>query len=325
MPIQPGELVFMKSETVVDTGTNGGRMSATSIASGVKNNVFPDVTQAQRQTGLTRWRKLFAKVANQDSLALLNARLHLTAPTNGDDRVTLAAGTQRDRQADLSSPREYGVGRLKTNVAAGASSFVALLEDPTQQIFQAGDTVWVGDAVNSEYFANVSVAKSGSEVTITLYTGDQLANAYTSATGFAASVCLAGDVAGSVASWTETTDAGAYNEIAHPLEVDSIGGVEDDWLLTFIGAQNFTVAGAFTGALLAGTISQDYAPANAQAARPFFTLRAAGWSGAWASGDTLSFTTHPAAAPVWLKQIVPAGAQACNADVFEIGVAGESA
>jgi len=325
MPIQAEELLFMKSETVTDTGANGGRLSANAIAPGVKNNVFPDVTQAERQSGLTRWRKLFVKVANPDGLALLDGRAHLTKPSNGDDRVTLAAGTQRDRQTDLASPREYGAGPLKTDVAAGATVLTVLLEDATQQTFQNSDTIWIGDASNQEYFENVSVAKSGVDATITLHAGDQLAHAYASTTANVASVLALGDVAAATSAWTETSAAGAYDETGHPLEVDAIAGVEDDWLATFTDAQHFTVAGTATGALPAGTIGQDYAPANAQYSRPYFTLRAAGWSGTWASGDTLAFATHPAAAPLWLVQRTPAGAQACNADLFEIAVAGESA
>jgi hypothetical protein len=325
MTILSGELLFVKPELVTDTGANGGRMGVSTVTSGLKNNIFPDVTQTQRESGLIRWRKLFAKVANADSLALLDARIHLTKPSNGDDRVTLAAGTQRDRQSELSGPREYGAASLQADVAAGASAFVAVLEDASQEIFSTGDMIWIGDGTNGEYFANVAIAKSGNQVAISLASGDQLANAYASGSAFVASVYSPGDVAGGVDSWTETSSAGAYDETGRPPEVDGIAGAEDDWTLTFTSSQAFTVAGAFTGALAAGGITQDYAPSNATHGRPYFTLRAAGWSGAWAAGDTIAFTTHPAAAPFWLKQRTPAGAQACNADVFEIAVAGESA
>lgn len=325
MTILSGELLFVKSESVTDTDANGGRMGAVSIVSGIKNNVFPDVTQAQRQSGLLRWRKLFAKVANADSLALLDARIHLTRPSNGDDRVTLAAGAQRDRQSELGGPREYGAAALKNDLPAGAVSLVAVLEDASQSIFLSGDTIWIGDATNGEYFSNVTVVKNGNEVAIALASGAQTARAYAAAEACAASVYLPGDLVGAVSSWTETSSAGVYNEAGRPLEVDSIGGVEDDWTLTFTGAQSFSVSGAFTGALASGTIAQDYAPSNPSFGRPYFTLRAAGWSGAWTSGDSIAFSTHPAAAPFWLKQLTPAGAQACNADLFEIAVSGESA
>jgi len=324
MPIQSIELVFCKPDTITDTGANGGRMVAAQAANGVKNSVFPDVAQAQRQAGLTRWRKLFAKVANADNLALQNARLHLAKPTDSDDRVTLAAGTQRDRQADLTSPREYGSARLKTDVAAGAASFVVLLEDASQSIFASADTIWIGDATNNEYFAAVTVAKVGAEVTITLSGADQLAHAYQAANAYAASCLTLGEVKGTVANWVETSAAGAYDETGHPLELDNIGTIEDDWLLTFTSPTGFSVAGTYTGALASGTIIQDHAPANPAQSKPYFTLRAAGFSGAWTSGDTLRFSTHPAAAPLWLKQQVPAGAAAANAATFEIVIAGES-
>jgi hypothetical protein len=36
---------------------NGGRMASTQLVSGVKNNLFPDVSQAERLAGSVKWRK----------------------------------------------------------------------------------------------------------------------------------------------------------------------------------------------------------------------------------------------------------------------------
>jgi len=323
MPIQTAELQLVRSETITDAAANGGRMGAALVTPNLKNNVFPDVSQAERQIGLTRRRKLFVKAASADNLALLNARVHISAPTNGADRVTLAAGTQRDRQSDLANPREYGAARLKSDVAAGASSFIFLLEDLGQAIFQSGDTIWLGDASNREYHSNVTVAPNGLEVTVTLAAGEQLANAYAAAETYAASVLALGDLAPAADSLAIESTEGAY-DLAQ-IALDSIGALEDDWTLTFQDSDTYTVAGAFTGALGSGSVLADYAPLNPTHGRPYFSLRAAGFSGGWTAGDTIRFSTHPAAAGIWLKHLVPTGCPACSADIFKILITGESA
>jgi hypothetical protein len=40
-----------------------------------------------------------------------------------------------------------------------------------------------------------------------------------------------------------------------------------------------------------------------------FTLRAAGWGGTWAAGNTITFHLHPSAQGIWLKEVVPAGTE----------------
>ncbi len=324
MSIQAEELQFYRSATVSDGSLNGGRMGSATIADAVKNNIFPDPTQSERESGLTRYRKVFVAVENADDLCLGNGCVHLTQQSSGEDRVTLIEGTQRDTQAELSDPREYGCGTLKTAAAAGDGSFTVELETAADLI-QSGDTVWIGDGSNEEYFYDVTVERTDSEVTVTLAIDDQLANDYAADDACAAAVFVPGDLEPGSSDWSASSDSGTYDTENSPLELNNLGCVEDDWTLTFTSSSAFDVSGAYTGKLASGSISADYAPSNADAGEAYFTLPMAGWGGSWVSGDVVTFSTYPAAAAFWLKQVVPAGAAANGAVTFGLRLAGESA
>jgi len=324
MAITASDIEWRKALNTSDAGSNGGRMGSAVVVPGVKNNLLPDITQSQRVVGLTRYRKIFAAVLNAENLTLLEARAHLSRVSQGDDHFALFAGTQRDTQADIDAPRLYGIAPLAADVAAGASAFSLTLEDTALGVcFQDGDGIWVGDDASGEYFDNATFVVSGASVAVTLASGDALAASYLAGEGRCATLLPAGDVAPSASGWTETSASGTYDESAHPLETPSIGCVEDDWLLTFTSNTEFSVAGAFSGDLPPGEVGSDYAPANPQGGQ-YFTLRAAGWGGLWQAGDTLAWSTHPAALALWLREIVPAGAASISASVPEITVTGES-
>jgi hypothetical protein len=121
MSIASGELIWRRPAEVSDQTTNGGRMTPTAIPSGVKNNVFPNVPQAERMAGSTKYRKVFIHVVNDEGLALLAPKIYVAAPTKGDDRVTIFAGTYTNTQSGITgTEQQYGSGTLNTNVSQGA-------------------------------------------------------------------------------------------------------------------------------------------------------------------------------------------------------------
>ena len=331
MSIAQAELKLYKSTVINDTGANGGRMSASEAVDAVKNNIFPDVSVSERTAGITRWRKLFAKVANAASLALQNPKIIIETITPGGDHVEIAAGTYEDTQSGLGTPRLYGGGPLNANVSATASSIDVLVEDAAAGLFADGDTIRISDratvdgAGNEEFMtiATSGVSYVGNVATLTLTAG--LVNGYTASATRVSSVYQPADIAGAVSSWVETSTSGTYDEVGNPVAVDSIGGVSQAWTLTFSSASAFSVTGDTLGSVGSGTISGDFAPNNPDFSAPYFTLLSAGWAGTWASGDTITFRTDPAAAPIWLKQTVPPGTAALSSDSVIPAIIGESA
>lgn len=333
MTIQSSELKFYKAAVNNDGSGNGGVMSAVEIASGVAGNILPAVSQAELTNGVNRKRKVFAKVANDDDLALNNARAFVENFTPGDDRVLLFAGTQTDVQGDLTgSERRYGCGKLDSTVTAGATQIDVLMEDGGDDAIQDGDTIRISDMADieastgneEERTVDGAPTKSGDVYTITLDTA--LDNGYDAADTRVASIMSLGNVAGSYANFSVTSAGdGDYDDTANPLELDHIGAIQDTYTLTFTSATEFDISGLAAGALGSGVISSDTAPTNPDFGKPYWTLRSAGFSGTWAQGDTITFDTSPAAAALWYEHIVPAGAASLTANEAVVVVDGESA
>jgi len=332
MTIQSSEIKAYRAATNNDSASNGGIMSANESVSGVAGNVLPPVTQAELTSGVTRHRKLFRKVANDADETLFNARAWVENFTPGDDRVLIFAGTQTDVQSDLSgSERVYGAGQLDSDVTAGATSIDVLMEAGGDDAIQNGDTVRISDkptfdGAGNEEERTVSGApgKAGDVYTITLDSG--LDNGYLAADTRVASILTVGDIKGAYSGFTVTSAGdGAYDDTANPVELDNIGTIQDTFTLTFTSATAFDIAGLEAGALGSGNISSDTAPNNASFGKPYFTLRSAGFSGTWQAGDTIEFTTSPAAAAFWYKHIVPAGAASLTANKAIVVLDGESA
>ena len=326
MPIQPTEIKLYAAEQMHNEATNGGRMSANLIVSGVKNNIFPDVPDAERLAGSTKYRKVFWKVENPTNTALQNVKVYMTKFTNGDDWITFFAGTQIDTQADITgNEREYGVGALATDLSAGMTSFDVTLEDTTiANIFQTGDTIWIGDGTNEEFHTNVTVSVTGNVATITLDTNDSIGNSFSGANTVVASCLTPADITVSYDGLTITSTSGTFDDTNYPILLNSVSTVEDTWTITFTSATTFDCVGAAEGAVGSGDTSTDFAPDNPDfTGNPFFTIQASAWGGTWAAGDTLVFATHPASTAIWFKRVVPAGAGTVY-NTFAHAIAGDS-
>jgi len=332
MSIIQSELLWYKAVVNDDTTSNGGRMTSAISISGVKNNIWPDVSQAERVSGSTKYRKTFIKVANDDDLILFDSRIYVETFTPGDDSIALFLGTQRDTQNDITgSERLYGSGQLSASRLIGDSFMEVVTEGASFDMFKQGDLVRISDKVNVDDLVGneefVTIANTPS------YTGDivdftfspSLANAYTNTLTRVASVIEHGDIEGSVDGYIKSSVSGTYDEVGNPVEVDSIGTVEETITITFTSPTAYDVVGDTLGALGSGNISSDFAPNNPDFSKPYFILRFAGFAGTWAISDSITFDTHPAAVPVWYKRIVPAGANSFAGNKVIAAIDGESA
>lgn len=327
MPISTSDLKWYKPQTIADASANGGRMSATQAPSGVKNNVLPDITLTERTAGVTRHRKVFVKVANAENIPLQNARVFIQQNTPGQDSVTFFPGTQRDTQAGLTgSERLYGGGKLNAHANTGATSIQVATEGAALNVIRVGDLVRITDktsvsgAGNEEFRTVAAVSYAGDVATLTI---DALAYSYSANATVVSSVYQAGTVQASMTAPVVTSAAGA---VANSGTVDSIGTVEQDWTLTFTSATAFTITGDTLGNVGSGNTASGGAPANPNfAGRVYFSLPASAFSGTFAAGDTVTFSTSPAAIPLWYKHTVPAGAEAISGNQVIVGVDGESA
>lgn len=336
MPILDNEILWRPSTLVSDSlpSQNGGRMSSAQLISGVKNNLFPDVSQSERTNGSIKWRKAFIHIPSTQDTALLNAKVFLDALTPAGDFVTLHPGTQHDTE-DQVTARPHGVGTLKEAVVIGAALIHVEGEHPGEyaslQPFRVGDLLRIADRPatsgnGNEEWHTVSAVTYDSD-TIRLELATPLANAYAIGNTLVSSVISLASVAGLWNAFTVNSASGNYdtttmgNLVAH-----NKGAIEQDWTLTFIGPEDFMVSGNLLGPLPApGSLHADYAPINPATGTPYFTLRAVSWSGNFSANDTLTFHTSPAAIPLWYRRRVPPGTFSLANDFASVALQGESA
>ena len=142
MAVEATDIKWKKSVTVTDTAANGGRKSNTEISTGVRHNLFPRVTKAQRTAGLTRYRKEFWCNENASDDAASGVLVYGEFPSNAGDRFYLGEGTQTDTQGDLDTyaPVLIGVGQLET-VLSGGETEVSLTMENSDFEFPNGGTL----------------------------------------------------------------------------------------------------------------------------------------------------------------------------------------
>lgn len=328
MPIVQSELKRYKSITVSDTSSNGGRMSAVEIASSVAGNLFPAIGDAERLAGSTKYRKLFFKIANDADLVAANTEIRLDANTPAEDRMVFFPGTQLDTQNDLTgAERKYGGGALDQNASAGATTLDVVVEDGAVPVFVVSDKVRVSnkaniaDLVGTEDYVTLSDVDTVADV-VTLTFTPALANDYTTSNTRVCSIYEAGDVGTSVSNLVVGSAAGDYD--VDFLAGDNIGTVEQTWTLTFGSATTFSIVGGTLGNVGSGSVGAGATPNNPDFTKPYFVMDPDGFSGSFLTGDTIVFQTHPAAVPIWVRRIVPAGAVAFDPNTARFAISVET-
>ena len=330
MSIIASEIIWKKSATNDDTSSNGGRMVNTTINDGVKNNIIPDVSQSERTNGVTRYRKAHIHIANDDDIALQEARIFIETSTLGDDSITIFEGTFTDTQSGISgSEQQYGGGPLNADVSASATTMDVLTEDVNLDVFVNGmlvrisDKTDVDDAGGKEEYVTLNAAVTYTGHVAHLTFTPALANSYLASATRVSSVIEAGTIEATATAAVVTSGAGTFDDAQNIM--DSIGTIEQDWTLTFDGAGGFTIVGDTVGSVGSGTEAGGATPTNNDYAKPYFVINAAAFGGTYANLDTVTFTTHPATIPLWYKQIVPLGASSLSGNKVIVAVDGESA
>jgi hypothetical protein len=139
MSVIASDIKFRKSEVVTDTVANGGRSSYTEVLSGIKHNLFPRVTKAERTAGVTRYRKMFFRNENASNEIAYGVLAYIEFPTNAGDRILMALGTKDDVQGDIDSTYLWAsCGSLNSGVSAGGFSVDIAMESTDVDIPNGG-------------------------------------------------------------------------------------------------------------------------------------------------------------------------------------------
>ncbi|MBF0097506.1 MAG: hypothetical protein HQM04_16685 [Magnetococcales bacterium] len=342
MAISQSNIVWKKSALISDTvpSQNGGGMSQSTSPDNTKGNTFPTIQNAQRVSGATLHRKFFIKIETANVETLLSPKVFIDSPSAGDDFLTLRyTGSQTDTQESISAARHYGVGILKNAVSQEATQIVITLEHlaaAALQPFKPGDLLRISNQASvsssgdAEYVtvgsASDAVSYNGSEVTLNISATTLAWGVGGSNPVLVSSCILPGDLAASYASFTVSSTAGTYTDSGN-LTPKPIGGVFQTWTLIITNPATgaFRLDGDTLGSGVAtGSMGSNFSPINPDTNTPYFTLPAAGWGGSWGLHDSISFTTHPSAIPVWYRLTVPANAASVSASLTGVAIDGES-
>ena len=336
MPILDNEIIWRPAALMSDVtpAQNGGRMVFSQLVSGVKNNLFPDVSQSERLAGAVKWRKAFIHVNSAQDTALLNVRMFLDSLTPAGDFVVFQPGTQTDTEDQIAG-RPYGIGTLYAPIVGGAVQIQVACEHnaeyATLQPLRVGDVVRVSDrpstgGAGNEEWVTVSGVSYGTDFA-SVDVSPAFVNSYATSNTLVSSVleqpsAVAGVTGVSVISGGGSFDSATVgNLVAH-----NKGAVEESWTLTFTSATTFTVSGNTVGTLASpGSVSADYVPLNPATGTPYFTIKAIAWAGTFQMNDTVTFATQPAAIPIWYRRQVPAGTFSLANDFTSLAIHGESA
>ena len=88
MPIQSGDVKLLKSAVMADVPEGGGAPTGTTIADGVSNAIFPDISELDRAGGRVNLRKSFVSVQTDDTDTYFGANVIVAEPPQ-DPRVSV--------------------------------------------------------------------------------------------------------------------------------------------------------------------------------------------------------------------------------------------
>lgn len=326
MPITANHVQFFKAEVNDDTPENGGLISTTLIADGVKNNIFPDASKYERENGSTKYRKVFLGIRNPDNTPAIDVKLFVLRPTQAEDAVLMVETDYNNTQGRIDSlTRRWGSGSLVTDAVVGSTSVTVLPEQSLYEVYQVGDTVAITTRNESnptaiiDYYIINAVLVDGANRVITLNRG--LDNAMPA--GAVVSSCV----------FSNTLSAGFYPYNvqgvfdATKVVLNNAGTVDEDWGIMFTSPTTFNLARNASGAtvIAGGNISTDFSYINPTNNQPYFTLPASLFNSTYAAGDYFNFGTSSASLPIFLERIIPAGTDYAAGNSVLLAVELESA
>jgi len=343
-PATSDKLFFTRSTTLSNSGNNGGRPTRITDTDLLFNTLALPATD--RINGARRLRKLaFGTIAGDDtesdyifsnpvlfSLYYDLPNYYVFFLTHGATLEQQFDAKQSDipvNTAGVPTGRLYGFGYLTQSATLGASTVTIDARRGDYKPFQTGDLLvfsqsywsttggsprWqiTKGATGSEFYefaSATSVSYLGDVATIQL--AQPLNNDIRKQSFISACIPLGEEITNHAGTVTVTRGSGNSNNgnfdtTNSPIVVHPAGGVAQKWTLSFVSNFAYNVIGDTLGSITSGNVSSDCVPINPANNKPYFTLPSAGWTGTFASGDTVTFYTFTQQVVAWEYIEVPA-------------------
>jgi len=310
MALTAADIKVYKAANNSDTSSNGGAITTNEVVD-VVGALFPNVDNAERLSGSTKWRKMFFKVVSNNNTALIAARVYQDVDTQGEDIILMVKGTNTDTQSSiLTNNKLYASVNLDTSVVAGSNTIAVNIPSFTNNWFEIGNTIRISDKLatdsvgNEEFLLITGIAINGSVITLTL--SDVLVNSYVASVTRVMNVIELGDVVASANNLVKTSSAGLFN--ISKVSCTNLSTVDASWTLTFTNSTTFNITSSLLGSAVVGNNVTNASVINPITSLPYFSIDSSAFSGTFVSGDIISFNTVAAIIPIWLKRIIPVGA-----------------
>ncbi|MCK5872844.1 MAG: hypothetical protein KAG26_08460 [Methylococcales bacterium] len=328
MAYETSQFKILEASVKTDTAINGSTPSNIVIPDATRNNVFPKITEFDRQNGFERKRKVFFHLASPTNEIPSDAAVYLEGTTPSGTRCYLLEANFRDTQAGVNpAARRYAGGLLSTDALANTTSLVVDFEvgAGADLVIQIGDAISITNTSGSlEQNTSASVVTwvaDQATITISEPLGADFLVADSISVG---SMIVKNNLTTSQDNWLKNSTSGVYDEATYPLVLNHLGTIEQIIIVTMNSPTAFTANSDIAGiALGSGDASTDFSPINPNSGTPYFTLTAAGFSGVWAAGESFTVSVHPAMLPFWWVLKGPAGMSASSVDNSVLGFSAE--
>lgn len=327
MPIAANHVQFFKAQTNNDLPENGGQISTTLVADGVKNNIFPDASKSERLNGSTKYRKLFLGLRNPDNTAAIDVKLFVLRPTQAQDAVLMVEATGVSTQGEISAAnRRWGSGILFAEASVGSTTITVTPEQTIHDVFKVGDTIAIttrseiSQSDPIDYYIISAVSADGANKIITLNRG--LDNAMP--VGAVVSSCL--ELPNLKTNFVSTYANGAFD--LSKVITNNAGSIYTSGDVEFNSSTTYSLTMNIDGSWVTfenNSIVSDFSPINPLTNQPYFTITPAVFSGTYENYDGFGFNLYPADNPFFLERIIPAGTSYAAGNSVLLAVELESA
>ena len=137
MTVKASLIKFYQCATWAEGVAHGGGISAVEISSGLLNNIFDDVSDAERVAGDTDYRKTYVKNTNADTWAAVKAWIALFTESE-DDEISVLRGGTKSTESTPAALTGTATFAASTAVVGAASSFLSELA-PGEKVYNSTD------------------------------------------------------------------------------------------------------------------------------------------------------------------------------------------
>lgn len=333
MTITAPDLLHFKSETTAAGTTNGGLPSENQAVTGVKNNVWENVSADLRLSGGTQYAKLVGMVRDTGADPLDNIKGWLHGPTPGDDYVFAFKGTKTDTEADFDMTTIYAAGALTNDISIGATSCTITCEAVATTLgFHASGKIVISDQAYPGAATGTSAEVQLSATTptingleVTVYFAAAIDSAFIAAVSVVGMVLEYGSAVATTGTIVVTSASGTVDETGASIICNNKGTRDEILTVSLTSATTFSVTGSRSGALGSGTVGTIFTATNPLNSATLITLPADFFSATgWLALDTVVIPTIGNNFSYWEARVIPALCDTLNGNEVIFAYTGES-